>query len=745
MTRSASAGPGVARAALVVVALAASATVHATTTLLLQTGTTQPDGRRLSSFDGPIALGTPRRIVFEGPTSALMTVSGGMLTTIALTGDPLPAGLTGTFDAFFDLAINDAGHVAFRATLNSDDATSGLFLWDGTAMTAVVLTGGTLGGTVRVTEAPDLNNTGKLVYMDRTTALWVYDVATQSHTLLLSIGDPLPGGQLAHLGRRIVLNDAGVAAFLGDLGAKEGVYTIDVASLAVTQVAFEGQPTPIGGTYGGFASGTQLSINAAGQVAFIATAVLPGPDARAVFRYDPAGPTVVSMAKNGDLLGGFPISINTEFVGIDSSGDVAFEVKTGLARSDGSSLTAFGTFDAAPSGFAPRFTDAGGVVWRSSRGVEEVIGGVTTVAFAPSDPTPFGTGFVGAEPSINQGGVVAFHSLQFALYELDRGVLRTLAAPGDTGPAGGTLVRVLGHAARGSAVALWSSETGAETIAVERGGAPFQVAVRAGDPIPGSVDTVLFTGVFDVSRSGRVAFDTFTTTGEALLLTSHFARPSVLAQTGDPLPNGTLLEGFEAVQVSGSRIVALVSDQAGSSLLVTIGSTGGIRPVVDDDTVAPGTGGGTLDASGIDTLDFASDGGRVAFHASVTGGTPASGVFRWRKGVVSLAVGEGDPAPVPGTAPTFGPFFTFEPIAVDHGRVAFFGDATDVSGDTTGFFGVDARGVFPIVTDKDAILPSGSFSSLDNGLPFSYVRRTLVYDSPVVGVGAHDGLLASTP
>jgi hypothetical protein len=746
MTRSVLAGRGVARAALVVVALGGSAVVHATTTLLLQTGTIQPDGRRLSSFEGPVALGTPRRIVFEGPTSALMTRSGAVLTTVARTGDPLPPGLTGTFNAFFDPVIDDAGHVAFRATLNSDDATSGLFLWDGATMTPVVLTGGTSGGPVRVSEAPDINNTGKILYLDRTSALWVYDIASTTNTLLLSSGDAVPGGQIARFGRRVVLNDAGVAAFVGDLsGPSDGVFTIDTGSLAVTQVALEGQPTPIGGTYSGITAATQLSINAGGRVAFVTTAALPGPDPEVVFRWDPVGPTVVSMAKNGDLLGASPISINREFVGIDPSGDVAFEIKGQLARSDGATLTAIATLTASPSDFAPRFTGAGGIVWRSSQGVQQLIGGVVTTVLAPTDATPYGTGFVGREPSLNGGDVAVFRSNQTALYQLDAGVVSALASPGGVGPGGGTLQGVFGHAARGSSVALWSTEVGAETIAVRRGVAPFRVVSRAGDPIPGSVDTVAFTGVFDVSESGRVGFVSYTTGGEALLLGSLFAQPKVLAQTGDLLPNGNALDGIDAVQMAGSAIVALVTDQSGSTSIVAVGSKGGIRPVATDGEVAPGTGGGTLDVGGLDVMDFAAGAGRVAFHASATGGTPASGVFRWRKGTLALAVGEGAPAPVPGTTPTFAPFAQFEPIAIDRGRVAFFGTGTAVEGDTTGFFGVDATGVFPIVTDKDAIVPSGSFTSLDNGLPFSYAQRTLVYDSPVVGIGAHDALLASRP
>src|SRR5207253_683318 len=93
-----------------------------------------PEGsNRLARPGEPILPWSPLRggdsAIFLGGTSAVLTVSGGVTTLVARTGDPLPAPLDGTFNRLASrLAINDDGVVAFTASLNSRRATDGVFL-----------------------------------------------------------------------------------------------------------------------------------------------------------------------------------------------------------------------------------------------------------------------------------------------------------------------------------------------------------------------------------------------------------------------------------------------------------------------------------------------------------------------------------------------------------------------------------------------------------------------------------------
>jgi hypothetical protein len=62
----------------------------------------------LDHFDR-VVEGPRGRVAFRGSTSALLRHAGSGSTVIARTGDRLPAPLQGTFNAFDESAINEAG------------------------------------------------------------------------------------------------------------------------------------------------------------------------------------------------------------------------------------------------------------------------------------------------------------------------------------------------------------------------------------------------------------------------------------------------------------------------------------------------------------------------------------------------------------------------------------------------------------------------------------------------------------
>src|SRR5205823_13445774 len=92
--------------AIVAAVFLASDLSHAATEILVMTGDAAVDGTRLDSISAPSAGGDSA--IFLGGTSAVLTVSGGVTTLVARTGDPLPAPLDGTFNRLASrVAIND--------------------------------------------------------------------------------------------------------------------------------------------------------------------------------------------------------------------------------------------------------------------------------------------------------------------------------------------------------------------------------------------------------------------------------------------------------------------------------------------------------------------------------------------------------------------------------------------------------------------------------------------------------------
>lgn len=706
--------------------------------VLLKSGDAAPDGRVFSSFAGANAP-SAKKVAFLGGTSAIITKSGSTFSLVAKTGDPLPAPLTGSFNSFGDPVINDLGNMVFRAALNSTGAEVGLFYCcDAGAIVPITLRGGSLGGLFDVTQPPDLNNNAEVVFMDRISGdIYRWSLAVPFPIQVADDGGPSPGGgTFFRFGNRPVLNNAGEVAFEADVsGGPDGIFIASPANV-VSALALEGAATPIpGGTYAGIAPATAVAINDYGEVAFVANVALPGPDTTGVFLSYSSFPTMM-IAREGDLVGASTLtSIDDEFVGIDAVENVAFEGIAGgirqLILGSGGPLSSLAAI-ASSSEFAPRLTPSHGIVWRRGGSTIERLDGITstvTTVVTSADTTPIGSGTLPREPSINASDVVAFRASQSALYTLDRGALTRIAAPGEVGPGGDTILSIQGLAYRGSSLAFFVDETSESLIALKKGSGPIRQVVRSGDAAPGGGTFALNQSLFDV-RGSKVLFASDLVGGAA---DSGIFRANVssgqvetVVLKGDPSPTGSSsFNAFLSVIASGND-ATIVADLVSGARGIFVSNRYGLITVALDGDVLPDTGGGTLAS----LSSVAATSNRVAFIASVDNGTVPDGLFLWDHGQTRRIVSEGDPAGLPGA--TFGSldlgpleFGSALPMAVSS-VLTFVAPITSGTA-STGIF--TARGfnpVAPLFLDDTPTPLGGTIEFLELAEPISRVGSSVV-------------------
>ncbi len=325
--------------------------------------------------------------------------------------------------------------------------------------------------------------------------------------------------------------------------------------------------------------------------------------------------------------------------------------------------------------------------------------------------------FVGfLDPTINHAGQIAFVGTWTGgtspppgvfLYTPEVG-LESVAIGGETasGSGGGTFANFqapLGLTAAGEIIAntgLFGGDFGAALYGLTP--STQRVVVAAGDPAPSPLVGSYFS-LFNpgVSPDGDIAFYAFFTTPAFVQSLVH------------------------------------IDDQGAASLVARIG---------DD---APATGGGTYSGFALDRPGV-NDEGRVAFHAAVTGGAVANGLFQ-RVGLVT------SPVVLPGeVAPDTGGLLHGQPVrspTVDGaGRVAFRNDLAGATGDQ-GLFsetlgtdeaiavtGDDAPGVpdssFDAFPDQPAQSPAGrmAFSATTEGTTVAIGIWTVPEPSPATSI-----------
>jgi len=256
-----------------------------------------------------------------------------------------------------------------------------------------------------------------------------------------------------------------------------------------------------------------------------------------------------------------------------------------------------------------------------------------------------------------------------------------LVTDSDTAPgSGGTLAFSAGslsfHArGAGGAGVFKSAVTGGSNPSGIFVGTSSGVALE-GDPSPagGTYSTFSFPGG---NSSGKVAFPAALSgaTAAAGLFVDSGSGPVALALEGGLEPGGETFLDFLLPQVNASGDVffigtwaPLVDDEGG----LYVHDSGGLHSMLRTDEPVPETGGATMVS--MTGLPHFSDGGRITFSASLTGGDFDAGVFVMESnGSVRMVARHGDP--VPGTvSDTFTGFG--HASGNDAGQVAFAGMAS---------------------------------------------------------------------
>jgi hypothetical protein len=230
------------------------------------------------------------------------------LQAIALSGDDAPAIPGGVLIGFDAPALNDNDELAFVARVRRGrDVLDVLYFWNGRRLQRVTAEGDRLlriGGTMDKIGGPALNNAGVIAFpatLFKGPALGgIFVAGDRELRLLVGAGDRVPSGvMILRFSERAAIDDEGAIAFgayLGDGGtAREAV--LRVGPEGSVEIAVEGAPAPGGGRYAGFGPWPTIAPN--GTIAFIA-ALDGGPGPLAVFAGNPD--KIERIATTGEAL-----------------------------------------------------------------------------------------------------------------------------------------------------------------------------------------------------------------------------------------------------------------------------------------------------------------------------------------------------------------------------------------------------------------------------------------------------------
>jgi hypothetical protein len=228
--------------------------------------------------------------------------------TIALAGDDAP-GMPGSVLVGFDApSLNDNDELAFVATVRRGrDTLDVLYFWNGQRLQRLVAEGDRLlriGGTMEKIGGPALNNAGVIAFpatLYRGPALGgIFVAGARELRLVVGAGDRAPSGaMILRFSERVAIDDEGGIAFgayIGENGTtREAVLRNGTEGLV--EIAVEGAPAPGGGRYAGF--GPWPTAAPGGATAFIA-ALDGGPGPLAAFAGMPG--EIGRVAASGETL-----------------------------------------------------------------------------------------------------------------------------------------------------------------------------------------------------------------------------------------------------------------------------------------------------------------------------------------------------------------------------------------------------------------------------------------------------------
>lgn len=309
---------------------------------------------------------------------------------------------------------------------------------------------------------------------------------------------------------------------------------------------------------------------------------------------------------------------------------------------------------------------------------------------------------------------------------------RSLVAVGDTGPLGLPLSHF-------SEVAL---DDGGQVGFVAGSSALFRRSpggiarvAGAGDRLAGR--TLAGVGAADSTSAGCLAFSAVFVGGGSGVLRQCGAGTEMVAEAGDPAPDGTACAAFGSeVRIGATGRVAFTSTLANGLAAVLFTDGGGFAEVARVGGASPA--GGTFTAFRLVGVDAA---GRVGFRASVAGGR--NGLFFGDGTALAKLVVEGDASPAGGSFGVVG----FAALN-DAGQWAF--RATRSLDGAGGVFRADASAVVPLITtvvlQGDASPIGGVFAAFPTSLvPPINSTGAIAFRAGLEGAGFTAGVFVAAP
>ncbi|HYR96064.1 MAG TPA: hypothetical protein VEM57_04970, partial [Candidatus Binatus sp.] len=394
--------------------------------------------------------------------------------------------------------------------------------------------------------------------------------------------------------------------------------------------------------YGSFDRRQAVSINDAGEIAFVAAfeTAIPGTPFLTrdigVFLHDRTSGVTRLVTRTRDLVGTeLLVNIDDRYVGVNSAGDVAFlgTVQSGrkLVLASGGVLRPLTADVPDGSDLAPRLTDTDQVIWSADGTVGHLDGDVRRVA-GPSRAIPVGPGFSAIHASINQAGVGVFSAVREALYLLGARRPRLIAREGDSITGAGTIASLGAVAVSDEAIVVSARDESGTPIVAKLTGGRLTKLLAAGDPAPGGGTVSLedqrvslrgervlvasgfndpqgVTALLEVNaRSGALAevirvggpgpdgavlkalvdwtflgsgvvFAAFLEGDRSGIFARRGARMFALRLGGDPAPGGGIFDSFWSVAASGQRVVFGASLRD-ETFRIVLGRRGNLRNVV---------------------------------------------------------------------------------------------------------------------------------------------------------------------
>jgi hypothetical protein len=305
---------------------------------LVADGDSAPGGGFFSGFGRhPVpALNDAGELAFAATIAGARAVEGIFVASargvkaVALAGSAAPEIPSGTFANLDTPVISGRGEVAFLATVRRGrESLEAIYLQSGGKLRKVVSEGdpAPAGGTFAGFGPPSLNGSGLIAFAavveGRAVPGGIFTAKSGAIKMLVGAGEDTPdGGIFARLSERLALNDAGTIAFNAILKNAPIGGGIYVIDDRVRRIVRLGDAAPGGGNFSHF--GLWPSLTASGAVVFAAS-VDGGPAPVAIFL---AGRDAVSrVASVGDALpgGGTLVSFGLHpYAAASSAGAITF-------------------------------------------------------------------------------------------------------------------------------------------------------------------------------------------------------------------------------------------------------------------------------------------------------------------------------------------------------------------------------------------------------------------------------------